>query len=97
MFETTLSGRTYVERLRRMKEARYRVDIIFLKLSSPDISLERIARRVAQGGHHVPKADVLRRFKRGWANFVSVYKPLADGWAVYDNSNDRPVLIEEQA
>jgi predicted ABC-type ATPase len=33
------------------------------------------------GGHDVPRADVIRRFKRGWSNFRSVYRPLADRWA----------------
>jgi len=37
---------------------------------------------------------VLRRFVRGWRNFESGYKPLADAWAVYDNSGDQPQLLE---
>jgi predicted ABC-type ATPase len=49
---------------------------------------------VKQGGHDVPRADVLRRFVRGWRNFESGYKPLADAWAVYDNSGDQPQLLE---
>lgn len=27
---------------------------------------ENLAARVAQGGHHVERRDVLRRFERGW-------------------------------
>jgi len=38
---------------------------------------------------------VRRRFKRGWENFQRVYKPLADSWAVYDNSGQSPKLIEK--
>jgi predicted ABC-type ATPase len=56
--------------------------------------LRRIAARVKQGGHDVPRKDVLRRFDRGWKNFKTAYKPLADTWAVYDNSGDRPQLLE---
>ena len=33
-------------------------------------------------------------FERGWTNFVNFYRLLADSWGVYDNSGDRPVLIE---
>jgi len=44
----------------------------------------------------VPKADVLRRFDRGWANFEALYRPLADAWAVYDNSGPRPTLLENE-
>ena len=58
--------------------------------------LRRIAARVKQGGHDVPKADVLRRLDRGWTNFETVYRPLADAWAVYDNSGLRPTLLEKE-
>jgi len=56
--------------------------------------LKRIASRVRQGGHNVPKEDVIRRFGRSWTNFVRVYRPLADDWWVYDNSGMSPRLLE---
>jgi predicted ABC-type ATPase len=93
-FESTLSGIIYASRLRRWKMSGYRVEIVFLKVRSPQLALRRIAARVRQGGHDVPKADVLRRFTRGWANFQSAYRPLADAWTVYDNSGDAPLLLE---
>jgi predicted ABC-type ATPase len=94
-FESTLSGRSYASRLRRWREAGYRIEFVFLRLASPQLALRRIAARVRQGGHDVPKADVLRRFDRGWSNFQTVYRPLADAWAVYDNSGVRPTLVEK--
>jgi predicted ABC-type ATPase len=93
-FESTLSGRTYVGRLQRWKRAGYRIEIVYLRLASPRLALRRIAARVKQGGHDVPPGDVLRRFDRGWVNFDRVYRPLADAWAVYDNSGPRPILVE---
>ena len=94
-FESTLSGLTYLSRLERWKAAGYRIEIIFLRLASVQLALRRIAARVKQGGHNVPRADVLRRFNRGWINFETVYKALADSWEVYDNSSDRPMLLEK--
>ena len=94
-FETTLSGLVYLARLRRWKAAGYRIEIIFLRLPSPGLALRRIAARVKQGGHHVPRADVLRRFVRGWENFQTAYRPLADSWSVYDNSGGIPRLLEQ--
>src|ERR1700722_5394804 len=93
-FETTLSGLVYRERLKRWKKAGYRIEIVFLRLPSPSLAIRRIADRVKQGGHHVPRADVLRRFARGWENFEKAYKPLADAWTVYDNSGESPRLLE---
>jgi len=95
-FESTLSGLGYVSRLRRWKAAGFHVEIVFLSLASPQLALRRIAARVRQGGHNVPRADVLRRFDRGRANFKKVYLSLADAWAVYDNSGPRPRLLEKQ-
>ncbi len=50
---------------------------------------------VMQMGKACLPGDVLRRFERGWKNFCTVYRPLADSWAVYDNSGERPQLIEK--
>jgi len=90
-----LSGGVHLGRLRRWKATGYRVEIIFLRLPSPRLALRRIAGRVKQGGHDVPRADVLRRFTRGWQNFQTAYRPLADAWAVYDNAGDIPQLLEK--
>lgn len=94
-FETTLSGMVYLRRLKRWKAAGYRLEITYLRLPSPQLALRRIAARVRQGGHHEPRADVLRCFTRGWANFQQFYRSLADAWTVYDNSGDTPRLMEQ--
>jgi predicted ABC-type ATPase len=95
-FETTLSGRTYLRRIEAWKRAGYRIEIVYLRLSSPDLALRRIEARVRQGGHDVPKRDVLRRFKRGWENFIRIYQPTAESWAVYDNSGASAQLVESE-
>jgi predicted ABC-type ATPase len=94
-FETTLSGLVYLRRLKRWKTDGYRIEITYLRLPSPQLALRRIAARVRQGGHNVPRADVLRRFTRGWLNFEKVYRPLADAWAVFDNSGAMPRLLDQ--
>ena len=93
-FESTLSGIGHAARLRRMKRAGYRIEIVYLKLGSSRLALRRIKARVKQGGHDVPSEDVLRRFGRSWQNFDRVYRNLADRWSVYDNSAEIPVLLE---
>ncbi len=93
-FETTLSGMTYLVKLRRLKESGYGIEIVYLRLRSTQLALRRIAARVRQGGHDVPGADVIRRFKRGWENFERFYRPMADSWAVYENSDRIPRLME---
>jgi predicted ABC-type ATPase len=94
-FESTLSGLTYLSRLKRWTAAGYRIEIIYLRVSSPRIALRRIAARVRQGGHDVPRSAVLRRFSRSWNNFQKQYRLLADVWSVYDNSGATPRLLEQ--
>ena len=93
-FESTLSGLTYLGRLKRWKAAGYRIEIVYLWLRSSRLALRRIAARVKQGGHDVPRADVLRRFDRSWINFEKRHRLLADTWSVYDNSGQTPRLLE---
>jgi predicted ABC-type ATPase len=94
-FESTLSGLTYVRHLQSWKRAGYRIEIVYLRLASAQLALHRIKERVRQGGHDVPRVDVVRRFSRGWENFRAIYRPLADFWAVYDNSGPSPRLLEK--
>jgi predicted ABC-type ATPase len=93
-FETTLSGRTYFRLLRQWKASGYRVQIVFLSLPSVDLALQRISARVRQGGHNVPRTDVIRRFDRSLRNFRQLYCHLADTWAIYDNAREVPRLLE---
>ena len=94
-FESTLSGRTYLPLLRRWKASGYRIELVFLSLPSVELALQRIAARVRQGGHDVPRVDVVRRFNRSWKNFQLIYRELADMWAIYDNAGEVPRLLEE--
>lgn len=89
---STLSGMTYVERIERMRQAGYHIEIIFLQLNSASLAIKRVAHRVKHGGHDVPDSDVRRRYERGQRNFKQYYKDLSDSWAVYDNSGPTTVL-----
>jgi predicted ABC-type ATPase len=93
-FESTLSGLRYASRIQSWKAQGYSVEIAYLRLASPQLALSRIAARVKQGGHDVARSDVLRRYRRGWTNFLEVYRPLADHWTIYDNSELRPKFLE---
>lgn len=93
-FESTLSGLLHAGRLQRFKSEGYRIEILYIRLESPQLAVKRVESRVKQGGHSVPKQDILRRFERGWRNFEGIYKSIAHSWAVYDNSKDAPRLLE---
>ena len=91
--ETTLSGRGYARLIREWKRAGYVVTLFFLELPNAELAIQRVAMRVAQGGHHIPEAVVRRRFDSGINNFQKFYKPLADKWWHFNNAGEEPVLI----
>jgi len=91
--ETTLSGRHYAQVMPAWRAAGYRVTLFFLELPSAELAVQRVANRVAQGGHDIPEIVIRRRFESGKLNFLKLYKPLADAWRHYDNAGEEPVLI----
>ncbi len=88
--ETTLSGRSFRTAIARLNAEGYQTEIAFVVLDSPDLAIRRVAERVRQGGHHVPDADVRRRFGRAQANFWHLYRPLVDRWTLYYNGIGGP-------
>lgn len=92
-FETTLSGRSYVPLLRKMKTTGFRLHLFYLWIPSPELALLRIRYRVESGGHNVPECDVRRRFSRTLGNLFRLYRPLLDTLHFLGNSSDTPRLI----
>lgn len=93
--ETTLSGRRYARLIPVWQEFGYAVKLIFLSLPCVEMAIARVKTRVRQGGHTIPEKVIRRRFEAGVENVETVYKPLVNAWALYDNSRQQPVLIEE--
>ncbi|MEI7455701.1 MAG: zeta toxin family protein [Nitrosomonadales bacterium] len=92
--ETTLSGLTYAQMIPVWLASGYSVKLIFLSLPNADIAVQRVAARVAQGGHNIPETTIRRRFASGINNF-SRYKLLVNDWQLYDNSVAPTILLEE--
>lgn len=94
-FETTLSGRIYMQLIPRWQAQGYVVKLFFLHLPSPEMAIARVRQRVAAGGHNVPEEVIRRRFHAGLRNFRQEYQPLVDEWVLYDNSGDEPIRLDE--
>jgi predicted ABC-type ATPase len=89
-WESTLAGRSHAPILRAARDRGYEVELHYLSVPFPEICVERVARRVREGGHSVPVADINRRFHRSLHNLVDFYLPLADRWTVWDSTGTRP-------
>jgi len=50
---------------------------------------------VRQDGHNVSEQTIRRRDKKGWYNFQNLYKQLVDAWVLFDNSGEKPRLLDK--
>lgn len=92
-FETTLAGRAYLRLIHRLHEAGWRIELIYLALPDPEMARQRVAERVAHGGHNIPQEDIERRFYRGVANLFDHYLGAVDGVKCLSNEGEQPELI----
>jgi len=86
-FETTLSGNAFLGAMDRWRTIGYTIRLVYLWLQSADAAIDRVHRRVNQGGHAVPDDVVRRRYQRGLENFALRYRNAADRWHLYDNTD----------
>ena len=93
-FETTLSGLSYLRKIKCWQALGYQVKLWFLSLPSDDLAVARVAQRVMQGGHNIPEDVIRRRFKAGIKNFNQHYCYAVDSWMLYDNSGMTPKLLD---
>lgn len=84
-FETTLGGSTITHTLLDGIAAGVQVSIWYCGLVSPEQHIERVAARVARGGHDIPEALIRARYKRSMRNLCRLTPGLHE-LAVYDNS-----------
>lgn len=92
-FETTLASRSFAPWLRELIGTGYEFHLVYMSVSQPELLVQRVADRVQRGGHAVPEDVIRRRQAAGLRNFFDLYRPLSDGWRVYDNSGPEPILV----
>ena len=77
----------------------YTVVLCFIGISGPDVSEQRVAMRVSQGGHDVPSEKLVSRYPRTLANLQGAIRELPHVW-IFDNDDlrtpFRKVAIFEQ-
>ena len=57
----------------------------YIGLSSAELAKERVAKRVADGGHGVSEADIERRYEQSFRNLIKII-PICNLVALYDNT-----------
>ena len=92
-FETTLSGRSYLKRIRQLRADGWRVELIYLALPNVEMSRLRVEERVTHGGHNIPLEDIERRFPRSLLNLLTAFSHLTDRTQCFMNDGTVPDLV----
>jgi predicted ABC-type ATPase len=90
--ETVLSTDKYRDLVLAAKKRQFEVRLIYVILKSAALNVERVRRRVAEGGHDVPKHKIVERRERSLQQ-LPWFLEHADGAWLYDNSSSKPRLI----
>ena len=85
--ETTLSGYKTQATAKKALEQGYTVHLIYIGLDTVEESLRRIENRVREGGHYIPREDVIRRFQNRW-DALSKILPYCVEAEFYDNDKN---------
>lgn len=93
--ETTLAARSYLSLIRKAQAQGYVVNLLFFWLRSPELAIQRVAKRVSEGGHSIPADVIVRRYYRGIDNFFHIYKDVVDSWILIDNANNPRIVIAD--
>lgn len=91
-FETVLSTDSKLELLRAAKNAGFFIKSYFIFTANPELNVTRVAARVANGGHDVPREKIVSRYWRSRERLPKLLA-LSDICHVYDNTDDKPVRI----
>lgn len=92
-FETTLSTRSYRNKIIQAKKQGYTVTLLFFWLNNIELAKERVRIRVKEGGHNIPEKVIERRYLQGIYNLFDIYLPIIDGALIFDNSFGKHELI----
>jgi predicted ABC-type ATPase len=90
VFETVFSD-PVGDKLTFLKDAAtagYTVVVCFIGISGPEVSEQRVAMRVSQGGHDVPTEKLQDRYPRILTNLRAALREVAHVW-IFDNDDLR--------
>ena len=95
-FETTLATKSYKQKIEWAQANGYEVTLLFFWLRNVTMAKERVAQRVAEGGHSIPSQTIERRYHNGIANLFAIYMDMVDICYIFDNSEGERTPIAKK-
>jgi predicted ABC-type ATPase len=95
-FETTLSKRSYKNKILEARKKGYNITLLYFWLESMNLAKERVKLRVQEGGHNIPEDVIERRYYKGIFNLFEIYIPNVDSYLLFDNSEGKHNLVSSK-
>ncbi|MBP5984338.1 MAG: zeta toxin family protein [Fluviicola sp.] len=92
-FETTLSTRSYKNKINTARKKGYTITLLFFWLQNVELAKERVKIRVLEGGHNIEPEIIERRYLNGIKNLFEIFLPIVDGLLIFDNSEGKHELL----
>lgn len=93
-FETVMSHDSKIAFMREARGRGYRIYLYFVATDDPAINIDRVSRRVLQGGHPVPDDKVIDRYHKSIALMTEACE-VAHRAYIFDNSGSKHKLLAE--
>lgn len=92
--ESTLSGNNIFRIINKARKQNYKIILVYSFLQSCTICIERVKKRVENGGHNVPEEDIIRRYYKSVIKFWDEYRLIVDEWTMFYNGYEyAPVIV----
>lgn len=84
--ETTLPGTVICRQAKKAKAKGFTVELYFVGIEDIEVAIERVHKRVENGGHGIEDSVIRKRYEKIWQNLTELL-PLCDYTVFYDNSD----------
>lgn len=92
--ESTLSGNNIIRIIDNARQRNYKIILIYSFLPNCTTCIERVKKRVKNGGHDVPEEDIIRRYYKSIMRFWDKYRFIVDEWTLFYNGYEyAPVIV----
>ncbi len=91
-FETVMSHKDKVSFIKKATEQGYKVYLYYVCLDNYKLNIDRVATRVAEGGHHVSADKIKARYSRSLGLLLNALKASYKSY-LFDNSKESSHLI----
>jgi len=94
-FETVMSHSSKIEFLDIARQEGYKAYLYYIATSDSEINVDRVKKRVQDGGHDVPEQKIKSRYERSLNLLVDAYE-IADKAYIMDSSKKESTVVYEK-